>query len=142
MKLSNNFHLEEFIFSQTAQRLGIKNQPNQIHINNMNALCANILQPLRDSIGLPIKITSGYRSPELNKAIGGSQNSQHSNGEAADIVVIGLTPQQVCLKIIELNLPFDQLIHEFNSWTHVSYSSRQRRQRLTINRKGTFKGIL
>ena len=141
MNLSKNFTLAEMTFSQTAQRLGINNTPNQSHINKMKSLCTHILQPLRDNLGVPIKVTSGYRSPALNKAIGGSQTSQHSNGEAVDIVVNGMTPRQVCLKIIELKLPFDQLILEYDSWVHVSYSPRHRRQKLTINKSGTKQGI-
>jgi hypothetical protein len=141
MNLSKNFTLAEFIFSQTAQRLGINNTPNQSHINNMKSLCTHILQPLRDNLGVPIKVTSGYRSPALNKAIGGSQTSQHSNGEAVDIVINGMTPRQICEAIIEFNLPFDQLILEFDSWVHVSFSPRHRRQKLTINKSGTKQGI-
>jgi hypothetical protein len=141
MNLSKNFTLAEMIFSQTAQRLGINNTPNQSHINNMKLLCEHILQPLRDSLGVPIKVTSGYRSPELNNAIGGSKTSQHSNGEAVDIVVNSMTPKQVCQRIIALDLPFDQLILEYDSWVHVSYSNRHRRQTLTINNSGVKGGI-
>jgi zinc D-Ala-D-Ala carboxypeptidase len=141
MRLSENFFLEEFLISQTANRLGIANTPNQTHINNLKALCDNLLQPLRNHVNSPIIITSGYRSPALNKAIGGSQNSQHSNGEAADFTVHGMSPIVTCRLIIKLKLPFDQLIHEFNSWVHISYSSRHRRQILTIDRNGTRNGL-
>jgi zinc D-Ala-D-Ala carboxypeptidase len=137
MQLTKNFTLAEMTFSQTATRNNIKNIPDQQDIKNLKLLCQKILQPLRDNLGKPIKITSGYRSPALNKAIGGSQNSQHSLGQAADIVVVGMTARQICQRIIKLNLPYDQLILEFDSWCHVSYSSRHRRQVLTINRNGT-----
>jgi zinc D-Ala-D-Ala carboxypeptidase len=141
MNLTKNFHLNEFIFSQTAQRHGLNNTPNPEQVKNIQLLCLHILQPLRDNLQRPIKITSGYRSPELNRKIGGSRFSQHSNGEAADFTVQGLTPLEVCRIIQRLKLPYDQLIHEFNEWVHISYSPRHRRQTLTINGNGTRPGL-
>jgi zinc D-Ala-D-Ala carboxypeptidase len=143
VKLSENFYLNEFTNSQTASRLGILNTPNQSQIAKLKALCDNVLQPLRNHVGRPIIITSGYRSPELNRAIKGSQNSQHSHGEAADFTVQGMAPIVTCRLIIKLKLPYDQLIHEvfLTSWVHVSYSPRHRRQTLTINGNGTRNGL-
>jgi zinc D-Ala-D-Ala carboxypeptidase len=141
MRLTKNFHLSEFVFSETAQRHGINNTPTPEQITKLQLLCINILQPLRDALNKPIKITSGYRSPELNRKIGGSIKSQHSKGEAADIVVVGMTAKAVCQRIINLRLPYDQLIFEFESWTHVSYSPSHRRQPLTIDGNGTKFGI-
>jgi len=140
MQLSENFTLAEMTFSQTAQRRGINNTPSQTEINNLRRLCIHVLQPLRNHFQRPVIVTSGYRSPQLNKAIGGSQTSQHSKGEAADFTVSGIGLIQTC-NYIAKNLPFDQLIYEFDSWIHVSYSGRNRRQLLTIDRRGTRNGI-
>lgn len=122
---ARHFSLEEFTLSQTAVRRGIPNDPTPEHLANLEALCANILDPLRDCIGRPIKITSGYRSPALNKAVKGSSTSQHCYGQAADIQVPGLSVDEVVAAIRQAKLPFDQLIHEFGSWTHVSYSGER-----------------
>lgn len=140
MKLSPNFTLEEMLESQTARRKGIAEQftPPPEVINNLRALCKNILQPLRDSVGGPIKISSGYRTPRLNRAIGGARNSQHMVGEAADIQGLnGMTNKQLFNKIKQMNLPFDQLIWEFGNdqnpaWVHVSFGPRNRRQIIRV----------
>lgn len=131
MNLTKNFTLSEFTRSQTALRRGISNEPNAEHLANMIALCKHIMQPIRDGLGAVI-ITSGYRSPALNEAIGGSTTSQHSLGQAADFGVVGMTPKQVCQWIIDQKLPFDQLIYE-GTWVHVSYGPRNRRQVLTAH---------
>lgn len=93
-----------------------------------------ILDPLREAYGKPIIVGSGYRCPKLNKAIGGATSSQHMKGEAADIKTVQDTPEEnkkLYDLIIELNLPFDQLINEFNyDWIHVSFGPRNRRQKL------------
>jgi len=135
MRLSKYFTIEEFVISQTATRLGINNTPSEQAIKNMEALCLKILDPLREAIGKPIIISSGYRSPELNKAIGGAPNSQHCLGEAADILIPQLYPCEVFTKIIELDLPYDQVIDEFKQWTHVSYTSSPRKQKLLARRE-------
>ncbi len=140
MKLSPNFSLEEMLESQTARRKGIAEQftPPPEVVTNLKALCKNILQPLRDTLGGPIKISSGYRCPRLNKAIGGAKNSQHMAGEAADIQGIGMTNKQLFNKIKQLGLPFDQMIWEFGNdqnpaWVHVSFGPRNRRQIIKIS---------
>ena len=84
MQLTKNFNLREFTKSNTAARKGIDNNPTAEHIHNLNDLCENILQPLRDSIDCSIRITSGYRSEALKTAIGGSKTSDHCFGRAAD----------------------------------------------------------
>lgn len=138
-KLSRNFYLHEFTRSQTAARRGISNDfglGTQVH-NNLERLCSDVLQPLRDALGAT-HITSGYRSPELNTAIGGSKRSQHCFGCAADIVVNGCTPYEVCEWLAESNLPYDQLIHEFGQWAHISIAApgdMPRKQTLTAYRK-------
>jgi len=121
--LSKNFSLDEFLKSNTAKKLNIVNQPSALEVARLQALVNNVLQPLRDAMGYPINITSGYRSPALNTAIGGAVNSQHMKGEAADFV--GSNNAQM-FNYIKDNLPFDQLIWEAGNntnpdWIHVSY---------------------
>lgn len=133
MQLSKNFSLAELTFSETAERLSLDNDPSAESVAELKNLAVNILQPLRDAIGVPVIVNSGYRSPKVNVSIGGSANSQHCRGQAADIRVVGMDAQSVCEKIIELNLPFDQLIFE-GTWVHVSHNSRgNRRQILTAH---------
>ena len=127
MKLSNNFTLREFVKSQTASRKGIDNTPNDEHLDNAVALFETVVQPVRKHFG-PTIITSGYRSPDLNAAIGGSSTSQHSNGVAVDLDVMGVSTAEVC-EWIAANTKFDQLILEFytpgdtnSGWVHVSYT--------------------
>lgn len=127
MQLSNSFWLNEFTRSQTAARRNIDNSPSNVHIANMRALATNILQLVRDKHGVT-NITSGYRSPNLNAAIGGSTTSQHSNGEAADFHCPGIGNRALA-EWIRDNLDFDQLILEFpgenpwDGWVHCSYKS-------------------
>ncbi len=124
--------MAEMVRSNTATRKEIDNTPNPVAEENLRNLCKFVLQPLRDHLGVPIRINSGYRCSELNEEIGGSKNSQHMEGRAADIDVPGYTPLEVANAIVELGLPFDQLIHEFRSWVHVSYDDdRDRRAQLT-----------
>lgn len=127
MQLSKNFTLQEFTKSQTAERRGIDNTPSQEHLENAEALFADVVQPVREFFG-PTVINSGYRSSELNEAIGGSSTSQHCKGEAVDIEVPGVPNAEVALWIRD-NLQFDQLILEFytpgipdSGWVHVSYT--------------------
>ena len=89
MKLSENFTLEELIHSNTAERMGIDNVPkDEKVVENLRSLCLEVLQPLRDYVGAPVHINSGYRCPELNMAVDGVKNSQHCRGEAADIQIV------------------------------------------------------
>lgn len=143
MKLSNNFTLKEFTKSNTAQRRGIDNTPNEEHLDNLQKLVDNILQPLRDAAKLPIRITSGYRSKELNKAIGGSSFSDHSKGRAADLeLYINGKEENAKLfnLIVSLNLPYYQIIWEYGDdnnpdWVHVAYREDNiRRQKLKAYR--------
>lgn len=139
MNLSKNFTLTEFTKSQTALRLGIDNTPNEEHLQAAIALFENVVQPIRDAFGVPMTINSGYRGPELNKAVGGSSSSQHCNGEAVDIEIPGYANYDVA-KWIEDSLEYDQLILEFytpgipdSGWVHVSYKAdgNNRKQSLT-----------
>jgi zinc D-Ala-D-Ala carboxypeptidase len=127
MNLSKNFTLRELTRSQTAERRGIDNTPTPEAIENLRALCGNILQPLRDVVG-PVTVTSGYRGPALNKAVGGNERGQHPLGQAADIECFAMSTRALAEKIIELKLPFDQLILEGHNpsvknsgWVHVSH---------------------
>lgn len=122
MKLSNNFALSEFLRSQTAVRHDIDMTPGGEVKDNLKRLCENILQPVRDALG-STQILSGYRPVKLNKKIGGSERSQHIKGQAADIVVTGHSPDQVCEFIVSTGLPFDQCILEFGGWCHVSIAT-------------------
>lgn len=141
IQLSKNFWLSEFTHSQSAIRQCVNNAPCVSTVKNLKALCINLLQPLRDELGCPIIISSGYRSPQLNKIIGGANNSQHVRGQAVDFTVPNMTLVAV-IEMIQKNFPFDQLILEFGSWIHVSYCSEyNRKQVLTINHHGTFSGI-
>lgn len=123
MNLSEHFTLQEFISSQTATRRGLSNAPDDDHVFNLIELCLHILEPVRKQFG-PVIISSGYRSKALNSAIGGSNTSQHSVGEAADIICPRVSPRDVCEWITEVNLPFWQLIYE-GTWAHVSYKHGQ-----------------
>jgi zinc D-Ala-D-Ala carboxypeptidase len=150
MKLSENLDLGELTRSESARRNGISNKPTPEHIENMKKLANNIFQPIREHFGVPIFISSGYRSKELNSRIGGSSTSQHSSGEAIDIDMdgssSGVTNKQV-FDFIKDNLDFDQLIWEFGNknnpdWVHVSYESsgKQRKQVLrAVKVNGTTK---
>ena len=126
MKLSQNFTLREYLKSQTASRKNIDNTPTEEHLDNAVILFNNVAQPVRDHFG-PTIITSGYRSPALNEAIDGSENSQHCFGMAVDLEAIG-TPTIDVARWIDANLEYDQLILEFytrgqinSGWVHVSY---------------------
>lgn len=142
MHLSTHFSLDELMFSQTAARNGIDNTPPQAVIERLESLCLDVLEPIRAHFG-PVHITSGYRCLELNRRIGSKDTSQHTKGEAADIVTSS-RPLAVCRWIEASGLPFHQLIHEFGRWTHVSIAppgESPRRQTLTIDRLGTRSGL-
>lgn len=131
MSLSKSFTLAELTISQEAARSGLPNKPTDAHIANLRSLCENILQPLRDRVKRPVIVSSGFRSPTVNRRIGGSQSSQHTKGQAVDFTIPGMEVAEVVLLIRRMGLPYDQLIDEFSQWVHVSYSPRHRRQTLT-----------
>lgn len=127
MKLSKNFSVAELSKSEAATRQGLDNTPSMAVIDNLQQLTDNILQPIRDNFG-PVVVTSGYRSPAVNKAIGGSTTSDHCKGFAADFEVLGMDNKELALWIKD-NLKFTQLILEFyrkgvgdSGWIHVSYN--------------------
>ena len=131
MKLSKNLTLREVTKSNTANRLGIDNTPEEFDIKNLRAIAEEVFQPLRDHFGVPLFVSSGFRSKKLNKAIGGSKYSQHMVGEALDIDadVYGSVTNRELFMFIKENLIFDQLIWEFGdddtpNWVHVSYKDK------------------
>lgn len=140
MQLSENFSLNEFTKSDTAVRKGINNTPNETHLENMKSLCENVLQKVRTHFGKSVRITSGYRSPELCEAIGSSKTSQHAKGQAADFEITGIDNKVLAEYIID-NLDFDQIILEFytdgdpnSGWVHCSYKHDNRKQVLRASR--------
>lgn len=128
MKLSPNFTLEEMTVSETAVRKGIDNTPNAGQMENLRQLCKYILEPLRILVGAPILVTSGYRSPALNKTIGGAKTSQHCLGLSADIHTNKYSIDKLYQLIKKSRLPYDQVIHEFGQWVHVSYAYKTRHE--------------
>lgn len=130
--LSQHFTLVELTHSEIAARLGIKNEPSAEVVENLQALCADILEPLRNAVGRPLFVTSGYRASLLNTAIGGAQSSDHILGLAADITVPGMTVDELARAVRALApfVPLRQCIVEFGRWVHVS-------RRLTVARKDT-----
>ena len=129
MKLSDHVSYKEGVYSITALRLGLKNDPSDAHLENMKLIAEKVFEPLRMHVGGPIKINSFYRGPELNKAIGGSAKSQHCHGQAMDIDdTYGHASNAAMFDWIKANLDFDQMIWEFGNdqnpdWVHVSYVS-------------------
>ena len=143
MRLSKNFTYEEFIRSSTAERMGIDNRPktkeeeNKV-IENLRNLCLEVLQPLRDYVGAPVHINSGYRCKALNLAVGGVKNSQHSRGEAADIRIASPKQGREWAAWIEDNCRFDQMLLERNKnggvWLHVSCKRDEKANRQVFSR--------
>lgn len=133
MKLSKNFALSEITHSNTAKRLGIDNEPTETHLQNMQHLVDNLLQPLRDAVG-PIRVSSGYRNPALNRAIGGSRSSQHCKGEALDIQFWqnGKMMNELIYEwILDSGIEFDQMINEFDfAWIHISLKTNDNRKQV------------
>tara|TARA_R100000458_G_C8268379_1_gene243213 strand:+ start:1428 stop:1889 length:462 start_codon:yes stop_codon:yes gene_type:complete len=129
--ISKHISYREGTFSVTAKRLGLENEPNEKQLENMKLLAEKIFEPLRQYVGKPIKINSFFRSPELNRAIGGSSKSQHCKGQAIDIDdTYGNMKNYGMYNFIKENLDFDQMIWEFGDdenpdWVHVSYVSEE-----------------
>tara|TARA_B100000902_G_C26708221_1_gene620604 strand:- start:86 stop:547 length:462 start_codon:yes stop_codon:yes gene_type:complete len=128
-KISKHISYKEGVYSRTAERLGLKNDPSDDHLANMKIIAEKVFEPLRIHVGGPIKINSFYRGPELNKAIGGSSKSQHCHGQAIDIDdTYGNASNAEMYNWIKANLDYDQMIWEFGTdenpnWVHVSYVS-------------------
>lgn len=149
MQLSKHLALAEVTRSNEAKRKGISNEPTPEHLKNFQLLAEKVFEPIREHFAVPIKISSGYRSAALNKAIGGAASSQHCTGEAIDIDMDGTSITNAAIfNYIKDNLNFDQLIWEFGTkanpdWVHVSYEStgKQRKQILRATRNAAGKTV-
>lgn len=138
MNLTKNFTLHEMTKSETALRHDLDNTPSQEVISNLQALAVNVLQPIRDHYGKGVKVSSGFRHPEVNARVGGSRTSDHCRGMAADIEIPGVSNAELA-EWIKANLPFTQVILEFytqgipdSGWVHVSYDpANLKKQALT-----------
>lgn len=132
MNLTENFTLEEFAHSETATRRGLLNEPSPEIVETLKHTAAR-MEEIRELLGVPITILSGYRSVKVNSAVGGNPQSQHVLGEACDFIAPGFgAPQEVCRAILDSTIAFDQLIEE-GTWTHISFSAEPRRSVLTAH---------
>jgi hypothetical protein len=140
VKLSENFSLEELTVSEIAVRKDLDNTPTATETANL-IRTALLLEQVRALLKKPIMINSAFRSKSVNDAVGSKDSSQHRIGCAADIRVPGMTPKQVVEAIVASDIPYDQVIREFDSWTHISVSNttatKPRRQALIIDKQGT-----
>lgn len=128
-----NFTISELINSDTANRLKINNMPDINSLDCMFDLICDCLQPIRDKIKKPMIINSGYRCWQLNKAIGGVENSQHNKGQAVDFYIKEMSISDIIDFIVKSGVPYDQLINEHNAWVHISYrKGNNRRQVLKV----------
>lgn len=139
--LTPHFTLEELTFSETAERNGWDNSPNEKELENLKRL-ADFLEQVKTVMGgKPIMISSGLRTKKVNDAVGSKDTSQHRLGCAADFKVPGVTPDEVCRKVIASGIGYDQIIREYDRWIHISVPSSvdtaPRRQALIIDNKGT-----
>lgn len=134
-QLSEHFTLEEATYSETAVRNGINNQPNEQQLENMKTAAAG-MEKVREILGgKGIHVNSWLRLPEVNVAVGGSKVSSHMDGWAIDFTCAGFgNPLEVCKAIEASGLKFDQMIHEYARWTHISFAPEMRGQKLTIFR--------
>lgn len=140
-KLSEHFTYEELIRSDAAARLGVENTPNDAEIENLKRLAA-LLEEVKKAVGgKPVMINSGFRSKPVNDAVGSKDTSQHRLGCAADLRIPGMKPREVVEACIAAKVPFDQIILEFDSWTHISVPNtpqmQARGQKLIIDKQGT-----
>jgi len=141
VKLTEHFSLEELTFSEIAERNGWDNTPNDQELENLKRL-AEFLEDVKQTLGgKPIIVLSGFRSKKTNDGVGSRDSSQHRIGAAVDFRVPQLTPDQVVKTIIASDLPYDQVIREFNAWTHLSIpntpDAKPRKQALIIDKQGT-----
>lgn len=159
VQLSPHFTLDEMTHSETADRLGLSNDPDAVQVTSLFVLCTRLLEPIRDLVRVRykptaiIQILSGFRSLSVNTVIGGARDSQHMRAQAADIKVPGLPTTELAEMIAKSAIPFDQLILEypkkgqpFAGWVHISYDTKdnaiQRGQILTCSPTGTVKGLV
>ncbi|MBF0298617.1 MAG: peptidase M15 [Oligoflexia bacterium] len=133
MNLSTHFTLEEALFSETAIRKNISNKPSDVQLKNMIE-AAKSMEIVRNILGdKSIKVSSWLRVNKLNFVIGGASSSAHINGFAIDFTCPDFgSPYEICKKLSESTLKYDQIIHEFGSWCHISFDPKMRREDLTI----------
>ena len=142
MNLSEHFSLDEATYSETAIRMHINNQPDERQLENMKS-AANQLEAVRNVTGA-LRVNSWLRLPDVNVAVGGSKVSSHMDGWAIDCSSTAHSPYELCQIVLKNNIKFDQLIHEYGRWMHVSFAPEMRQQSLTIYKpEGKYKiGIL
>ena len=130
MNLSEHFSLDEATYSETAIRMHIDNQPDERQLANMKA-AAGHLEEVRNVTGA-LRINSWLRLPDVNVAVGGSKVSSHMDGWAIDCSSNVHTPYELCQLVIKVGIKFDQMIHEYGRWMHISFAPEMRQQELTI----------
>ena len=137
-RLTPHFTLEEFTFSQTASRKGIDNTPDKDALENLQFL-AERMENVRELLGSAIHISSGYRCLKLNNILGSKPSSQHTQGLACDFIANKYgTPNDIVFCIVSSDIPYDQIIVEYDRWVHISFSKdKPRKEALIINNKGT-----
>lgn len=147
MKLTENFSLHEMTKSETALRLDLDNTPEDDHLENLKALCENVLQKVRDHYGKGVKVNSGFRHPRVNSAVGGSTTSDHCKGMAADIEIPGIANADLAQWIVD-NCEFRQVILEFytpgipdSGWVHVAYNPADNKKQVLTAMKENGKTV-
>jgi len=143
-QLSKYFSLPELVVSQSAARRGMKNIPFGKQLDNLRST-AEKMDAIREMLGKPVLVSSGYRNAEVNALVGGSKTSAHLQGLAVDFTCPGYgNPLAVAKAVFAMGIEFDQLIHEYGAWVHIGFAEPgkpSRRQTLTINKRGTLAGL-
>jgi uncharacterized protein YcbK (DUF882 family) len=147
MNLTKNFTLAEMTKSETALRHGLENNPGEQELAAMKLLAEKVLQPVRDHFGRGVKVNSGFRHPDVNQKVGGSRNSDHTRGQAADIEIPGIPNADLAQWIVD-NLEFRQCILEFytpgvpdSGWVHVSYVAEDNKKQVLTATKENGKTV-
>ena len=143
-QLSKYFSLTELVVSQSAARRGLKNIPFGKQLDNLRST-AEKMDAIREMLGKPVLVSSGYRNAEVNALVGGSKTSAHMQGLGVDFTCPGYgNPLAVAKAVLAMGVEFDQLIHEYGAWVHIGFAEPgkpSRRQLLTINKRGTLAGL-
>lgn len=139
-----NFTISELIHSDTAVKHNINNYPDINSLDNLLRLIVECLQPIRNKLGKPMVITSGYRNDKVNRLVGGSNTSEHKKGMAADFIINGMTVQAVIEFIRKTGLKYTQLIEEHSkntSWVHISYNPKNLKKETLLYKNGKYTRI-